>query len=59
MGEVISMFTRRELEPEEQRRQDLIAELAVIDQETEPMLRRAEVIRRELGLLAIERGLEG
>lgn len=49
MGEVIPMYSREEL----------VAELAVIDRELEPLERRAEDIRRLLGLLAVERGVEG
>ena len=61
MSEVIDIFTRRQYDPEltADRRRELAMELAHLDMELEPKLRRMEDIRRTLGLLEPEAGLDG
>ena len=55
--EVIDIFTKRPLnEPEALAA--LIRELHDIDAEIEPKQRRAEMIRRQLGLLGVEKGID-
>lgn len=53
---VIDLFTRHPLGSPEHH-SALIQELADLDMECEPTDRRREEIRRQLGLLAAERGL--
>lgn len=53
MGELISFPVSPEM------RAHLIQRLADLDMEIEPKAREAEEIRRFLGILAVEKGLEG
>ena len=56
---VIDIFTRRSPELSKESQMELAMELAHLDMELEPKLRRMEDIRRTLGLLDDELGLDG
>jgi len=52
VGELIHLADRPEFKAA------LIQRLADLDQQLEPLEREAEIVRRALGLVALERGLE-
>lgn len=53
MGELIPLFSR----DTEEMKASMIQELADLDMRIEPMERRAEYLRRRLGVLGVERGV--